>query len=111
MMTTGFRTHVYYSPPSPLGLLPGRWVVDHTAWSADAGLKPRNLSSTHSSTPSTPLAKRTTSSVLDRHRDVVHHRHVGAVGPRKWSHAIGETVVPSRWRATASIRWCKSRRA
>jgi len=28
-MTTPFRTHVFYSPPSPLGLLPGKWVVDH----------------------------------------------------------------------------------
>ncbi len=28
-MTTAFRTHVFYAPPSPLGLLPGKWVVDH----------------------------------------------------------------------------------
>ena len=29
-MTVGFRTSVDYSPPSPLGLLPGRMVVEHT---------------------------------------------------------------------------------
>jgi len=27
-------------------------------------------------------------------------RHVGGGGPRKWSHATGETVVRSCWRAT-----------
>jgi hypothetical protein len=26
----GFRTDVYYSPPSPSGLLPGGFVVEHT---------------------------------------------------------------------------------
>lgn len=29
-MTVAFRTTVWFSPPSPLGLLPGRMVVDHT---------------------------------------------------------------------------------
>ena len=29
-MTVAFRTTVSYSPPSPMGLLPGRMVVGHT---------------------------------------------------------------------------------
>ncbi len=28
-MTTTFRTQVLYLPPTPLGLLPGRWSVEH----------------------------------------------------------------------------------
>ena len=28
-MTTTFRTLVCYLPPTPLGLLPGRWAVQH----------------------------------------------------------------------------------
>ena len=28
-MTTTFRTQVFYLPPTPLGLLPGRWAVEH----------------------------------------------------------------------------------
>jgi hypothetical protein len=28
-MTTMFRTLVSYLPPTPLGLLPGRWAVQH----------------------------------------------------------------------------------
>ncbi len=28
-MTTTFRTQVLYLPPTPLGLLPGRWAVEH----------------------------------------------------------------------------------
>lgn len=28
-MTTIFRTRVAYLPPTPLGLLPGRWAVEH----------------------------------------------------------------------------------
>ena len=28
-MTTSYRTHVSYFPPTPLGLLPGRWAVEH----------------------------------------------------------------------------------
>ena len=28
-MTTTFSTIVLWSPPTPLGLLPGRWVIDH----------------------------------------------------------------------------------
>ena len=28
MMTT-FRTVVAYLPPTPLGLIPGRWIVEH----------------------------------------------------------------------------------
>jgi hypothetical protein len=26
---TMFRTQVFYLPPTPLGLLPGRWAVEH----------------------------------------------------------------------------------
>jgi hypothetical protein len=29
-MTVAFHTAVYYSPPTPLGLLPGSFVVRHT---------------------------------------------------------------------------------
>ena len=28
-MTTTFRTEVLYLPPTPLGLLPGRWAMEH----------------------------------------------------------------------------------
>jgi hypothetical protein len=28
-MTTTYKTHVSYLPPTPLGLLPGRWAVEH----------------------------------------------------------------------------------
>jgi hypothetical protein len=28
-MTTTFRTLVSYLPPTPLGLIPGRWAVQH----------------------------------------------------------------------------------
>ena len=28
-MTTSYRTHVSYRPPTPLGLIPGRWAVEH----------------------------------------------------------------------------------
>jgi hypothetical protein len=28
-MTTSYRTHVSWLPPTPLGLLPGRWAVEH----------------------------------------------------------------------------------
>ncbi len=28
-MTTPFRTVVSYLPPTPLGLLPGRWAIEH----------------------------------------------------------------------------------
>jgi hypothetical protein len=28
-MTATYKTHVYYSPPTPLGLLRGNWFVCH----------------------------------------------------------------------------------
>ena len=42
-MTTTFRTQVFYLPPTPLGLLPGQWAVEHFCTLCRARVAPHDL--------------------------------------------------------------------
>ena len=92
-MTTTFRTQVLYLPPTPLGLLPGRWAVEHRCTICRVRVATDDLTS-HAQEH---VAVQSTTGFLDRQHGMVHHRQVGAGGlgsgpmplAKRWSHRPG----------------------
>ncbi len=66
---TAYRTIVDYSPPSPLGLIPGRWTIQHWCTTCRTPIPTEGLIA-HAQTHDETLPSDT---VLDRSADPVHH--------------------------------------
>lgn len=89
-MTTTFCTLVVDLPPTPLGLLPRRWAVQHFCTVCRSKVGTDGSSLTYRRTQPETTEGQHNRAFLDGQNDIVHDRRVGARG-------IGE-VVACHWR-------------